>query len=86
MATRVVSGIALFVIIGISVLLGALPFGIILMAFSIIAAFELSRVVGIHGKGYSGSNAGHQRNSYRGISFQKMSGQASGGIHVEDQP
>ena len=53
MATRVVSGIALFVIIGISVLLGALPFGIILMAFSIIAAFELSRVVGIYGKGYS---------------------------------
>ena len=53
MATRVVSGIALFVIIGISVLLGALPFGIILMAFSIIAAFGLSRVVGIHGKGYS---------------------------------
>ena len=53
MATRVVSGLALFVIIGISVLLGAMPFGIILLAFSIIAVFELSRVVGIHGKGYS---------------------------------
>ena len=35
MATRVVSGLALFVIIGISVLLGAIPFGIILLAISV---------------------------------------------------
>ena len=34
MATRVVSGLALFVIIGISVLLGAMPSAIILLAFS----------------------------------------------------
>lgn len=50
MFTRILSGIVLGIIITGSALLGALPFGILFMVFSLIGVFELSRAVGIHVK------------------------------------
>ncbi len=51
MVTRIVSGIVLTIIITGSVVLGAVPFGILLMIFSLIGVYELAGAVEIRDKG-----------------------------------